>query len=166
VQRLQLNVDIDASAARIWRALCRPEEVVRWDGSVVQDLDAPPDYPQPGQHVRWRCRPAAFRLLHDRPQEVEPERRLRSLLDLGPYHMDETYSLTPLDAAACHLDLVIDFSLALPLRFALGKRRVHLSLPLPLLGPVFEPRPASATRDAFAASLLNLKRHCESDPHP
>ena len=152
LQRIHLETDIAAPAGRVWRALCLPGEVVTWDSSVLQALDAPPDYPLPGQHVRWRCRSGPFRLLHDRPQRVDPERCLRSLLDLGPDHLDETYTLTPAGASACHLDLTIDLSL----RFALGL--------IPLLGPLLERRAVAATEHSFAASLANLKQHCESTP--
>jgi len=47
----------------------------------------------PGQYVRWRYRNGPFRVLHDRPQEVTPERTLRSLITIGPFRFDETYTL-------------------------------------------------------------------------
>src|SRR5438105_2563777 len=99
---ISLGVDIQAPPARVWRALCDPAEVLRWDANVIEAIDAPPDYPQPGQHVRWHCRSGPFRLLHDRPQVVEAPARLRSRLALGPYRYDETYNLeaTP---AGCRL---------------------------------------------------------------
>src|SRR5690348_2354304 len=91
--RFTLAVTIAAPASRVWRALCEPGEVVRWDSGVVEALDAPPDYPRAGQHVRWRTGSGRFRILHDRPLEVVPEQRLRSRLALGPWRYDETYTI-------------------------------------------------------------------------
>ena len=73
--------------------------MVQWDTGVAAALDAPANYPQPGQHVRWRYRNGPFRILHDRPQDVVAERRLRSLLSVGPFRFDETYTLEPATAA-------------------------------------------------------------------
>jgi uncharacterized protein YndB with AHSA1/START domain len=140
-----LSVDIAASTARVWRALCHPAEVVTWDSNVVEALDAPPDYPRPGQHVRWRCRGGPFRVLHDKPQQVVPERRLRSRLALGPYRYDETYTLEP-DAEGCTLTLRLVVTTAIPLIGGLIQR-LYL-----------EPE----TRRAFTRSLAALKHHCEA----
>jgi hypothetical protein len=141
---IDLSVDIAAPPQRVWRALCQPSEVVRWDSTVVQALDAPADYPRPGQHVRWRC-DWLFRTLHDRPQTVEAAGRLRSLLDLGPYHMDETYTLTA-TTAGCRLDL-----------------HVGLTVRIPVLGPIIERvYAARSVREGFQTSLQALKLHCEA----
>lgn len=130
---------------RVWRALCNPDEVVRWDVAVVEALDAPADYPRPGQHVRWRCRTRLWRILHDRPREVIEGEKLRSLLALGFSRLDETYMLTA-PAAGCRLDLDLELKVALP-----------------LLGGVIERLYAGAdTRRGFEASLAGLKRHCEA----
>src|SRR3974377_1489856 len=88
-----VSVEIDAPPERVWRALCDPGEVVQWDTGVVQALDAPPNYPQEGQHVRWRYANGPFRVLHDRPLDVVPNYRLRSALAVGPVRFDETYTL-------------------------------------------------------------------------
>jgi hypothetical protein len=141
---IDLSVDIAATPQRVWRALCHPSEVVRWDSTVVRALDAPADYPRPGQHVRWRCK-GLFRTLHDRPQAVEHAGRLRSLLDLGPYHIDETYTLSELPSG-CRLDLHVD-----------------LTVRIPILGSVVER--VHATRsicEGFETSLRALKLHCEA----
>ena len=92
---IDLTTDSHAPPDHVWRALCDPAAVTRWDTTVIDALDASPDYPQPGQHVRWRCRNTS-ELLHDRPQHVETNRRLHSLLDFGRQHLDETYTLSPL----------------------------------------------------------------------
>ncbi len=140
-----LSVEIGATAARVWRALCDPAEVVTWDGNVVEALDAPADYPQAGQHVRWRCRGGPFRILHDKPQQVDPERTLRSMLALGPYRYDETYTLEPF-AEGCALTAHLTVSAAIPLFGGLIERLY--------LGP--------ETRRAFTRSLAVLKQHCEA----
>ena len=144
---VELSIDIAAPPARVWRALCQPEEVTRWDSTVVAALDAPPDYPQPGQHVRWRCRGTA-ELLHDRPQDVEPEVRLHSLLDFGRQHLDETYTLSPTPIGT-RVNLHIDVKVSAPfIAGAILRRFVD--------GP--------AVRNSFEVSLTNLKYYCEMSP--
>src|SRR3989304_362410 len=90
-----VTVDIRASPACAWRALCHPAAGGQWDSGGEEALDAPADYPQPGQHVRWRYSNGPIRVLHDRPQEIVPERTLRSLISIGPFRFDETYTLEP-----------------------------------------------------------------------
>src|SRR5215207_3818527 len=111
---ISLSIEIEATPSRVWRALCDPGEVGEWDSGVEAALDAPADYPQPGQHVRWRCRSGFFRILHDRPQEVVREQKLRSLLSLGFVRYDETYLLAP-SGAGTSLDVELDVSIWLPL---------------------------------------------------
>ncbi|MBI4515835.1 MAG: SRPBCC family protein [Deltaproteobacteria bacterium] len=139
-----VSVDIGAPPARVWRALCDPAEVVQWDTGVAAALDAPPDYPRPGQHVRWRYTNGPFRTLHDRPQAVVPERTLRSLLGVGPFRFDETYTLAP-HPGSCRLTAAM-----------------LVRVPIPLVGVVVEhcylgPR----TQATVAASLEAIKHHCE-----
>jgi uncharacterized protein YndB with AHSA1/START domain len=138
-----ITTDIAAPPARVWRALCDPAEVVRWDTGVTGAIDAPPDYPQPGQHVRWRY--AGGRILHDRPQDVVPERALRSLITVGPVHADETYTLAPTPEGA-RLTTSLRVTVAWPLIGALAAR-VYF-------GP--------ATRRSVGASMRRLRRHCEA----
>jgi uncharacterized protein YndB with AHSA1/START domain len=141
---IDLSMDIAAPPAQVWRALCDPAAVARWDTSVVAALDAPADYPQPGQHVRWRCRDTS-ELLHDRPQEVVPERRLHSLLDFGRQHLDETYELVETPAGT-QIDLRIMLKINTP--FIAGPILLHL-----IDGPM--------VRRTSEASLTNLKFYCE-----
>lgn len=139
-----ISEEIAAPPARVWRALCDPAEVVQWDSGVVQALDAPADYPQPGQHVRWRYSNGPFRTLHDRPQEVVPERTLRSLIAIGPARFDETYTLEPSNAGT-RLSAAMD-----------------VRMPVPLLGGVIERLYAGPeSRRTVEASLRAIKRHCE-----
>jgi len=142
-----VSEEIAATPARVWRALVEPSEVVAWDNGVTQALDAPSDYPRPGQHVRWRFPHGLFRVLHDRPREVVAERILRSSLALGPFRFEETYTLTP-RVHGCELSADLAIRTALPLVGGLVDR-VYI-------GP--------RMRAAVAASLSNLKRHCEARP--
>jgi uncharacterized protein YndB with AHSA1/START domain len=140
-----VTVDIAVPPARVWRALCDPREVVQWDTGVVEALDAPADYPQPGQHVRWRY--ANGRTLHDRPQDVAPESTLRSIITIGPLWFDETYTLEP----------------------AAGGTRLSAEMrvraPLPPLGWLLERAYAGPqARATVSASLAAIKRHCEASP--
>ncbi|HYV56891.1 MAG TPA: SRPBCC family protein [Candidatus Nitrosopolaris sp.] len=136
-----------ATPARVWRALVEPHEVVAWDGGVTEALDAPPDYPRPGQHVRWRFPHGLFRILHDRPREVVSERVLRSSLALGPFRFEETYTLTPRGGGSeLRADLAIRTALLL-----VGGLVDRL-----YIGP--------RMRVAVTTSLRNLKRHCEAHP--
>jgi uncharacterized protein YndB with AHSA1/START domain len=139
--------DIDARPARVWRALCDPAQVVRWDTGVVAPIDAPDDYPQPGQHVRWRYAAGPFRTLHDRPQEVVAERTLRSLISIGPLRFDETYTLEPRENAT---------------RLSTAMR---VFVPLLLGGPLSERLYGGPeSRRTVAASMAALKRYCEAPP--
>ena len=89
---LAMVIEVTREAA--WRAITDPAQVIRWDESKLALLEGAPDYPQVGQHVRWRY---LFRkvpiVLHDRPLEVVPLERLRCSIDLGLFHFEQTYSL-------------------------------------------------------------------------
>jgi hypothetical protein len=122
-------------------------EVVQWDTGVAAAIDAPPDYPQPGQYVRWRYRNGPFRTLHDRPQEVVPERTLRALLSVGPFRFDETYTLAPHDGG-CRLTAAMQVVVPVPVVGGLIARLY--------LGP--------RTRETVSTSLGAIKRHCEVHP--
>ncbi len=144
MERFVIDLTIAAPPSRVWRAICDPNEVVQWDTGVVEALDAPPDYPRPGQHVRWRYRGGIFGVLDDRPQEVMPERTLRSLLRVGPLRFDETYTLAPADGGT-RLTVTME-----------------VTAPVPVVGRLVERLYAlPATRRAVSASMEALKRHCE-----
>jgi hypothetical protein len=143
----EVATDIATPPARVWRALCDPREVVQWDTGVVEALDAPADYPQAGQHVRWRYSNGPFKLLHDRPQVVTPVRMLRSLISIGPARFDETYTLDAVDGGT-RLAAKMDVSTALgPLGWPLERWYV---------GP--------ESRRTVEASLRAIKQHCEASP--
>ncbi len=142
-----MSLHIEAPRARVWNALCEPARVSQWESGVVHALDAPPDYPRPGQQVRWRLRAGLWRLLHDRPQEVVREQKLRSLLSTGLIHYDETYTLVE-SGSGSSTDLKLD---------------LQVSVAIPLLGQLFDGLRAGAdARRGFESSLDALKRHCES----
>ena len=142
------TVRIERPVARVWRALTLPSEVVQWDGGVQAALDAPPDYPRPGQHVRWSYRLGPIPLiLHDRPTEVVAEQTLRSSILLGPFAFDETYTLrsptptrTELSARLCVWSRSKIFAAWLERR---------LGAPL--------------ARSTVQGSLAAIRAHCEAD---
>jgi hypothetical protein len=141
------TVEIAASVERVWRALTAPAEVVQWDSGIVEPIDAPPDYPQPGQHVRWRYRLGPLPLiLHDRPTEVLRGSTLRSSIDLGPFSFDETYQLRSPESSTTLLSA-----------------RLVLSSRLPVLGSLLE-RVVGAplARTTVRSSLDAIRLHCES----
>jgi hypothetical protein len=141
------TVQIAASVERVWRALTAPAEVVQWDSGIVEPIDAPPDYPQPGQHVRWRYRLGPVPLtLHDRPTEVLRDSTLRSSIDLGPFSFDETYQLQSPESATTLLSA-----------------RLVLSSSLPVLGSLLE-RAVGApfARATVRSSLDAIRLHCEN----
>jgi hypothetical protein len=147
VYAFRVSEQIAAPPARVWRALCDPAEVVAWDTGVAEALDAPPDYPQPGQHVRWRFRHGWFRILHDRPLEVRSERTLRAALSVGPYRFDETYTLATLpDGCRLTADLVV--RVAVPVVGGIVARR--------WIGP--------RLRSGVMDSLARLRQWCEPRP--
>ncbi len=140
-----LDGDIESPPARVWRALTEPAEVVQWDVPVVEALDAPADYPRPGQHVRWRCSNGPFRILHDRPQEVVPQRTLRSFITIGPLWFDETYTLEPRNGG-CRLAV-----------------EMRVRAPVPPIGWLLERLYLGPeSRRAVMASLAAIERHCEA----
>ena len=144
MRRLAFITQIDAPVDRVWRALCDPAEVVQWDSGVIAAIDAPADYPRPGQTVRWRYRSERWPELLDRPQEVVAEQKLRSILELGPYYMDETYSLMAWEGGTM-LTTTVD-----------------LTVKRSLIGPLLERLWAGReVRQGFEASLAGLKRYCE-----
>lgn len=140
------TVQIATGVGRVWRALTVPAEVVQWDSGIVEPIDAPPDYPQPGQHVRWRYRIGPFPLiLDDRPTEVLVDSTLRSSLELGPFSFDEIYELSSPEPSSTLL-----------------RARLMVSSKVPVIGALLE-RVAGAplARATVRTSLQAIKRHCE-----
>jgi uncharacterized protein YndB with AHSA1/START domain len=140
------SIEIAADPERVWRALSLPAEVVRWDTGIVEPLDAPPDYPRAGQHVRWRYRLGPLPvILHDRPTRVEPPSLLRSSIRLGPFDFDETYTLRAVGTRATRLTAELSVASSAPILGAALARVVGQPL----------------ARATVRSSLAALKRHCE-----
>lgn len=139
------TVRIDCPVARVWRALTDPVEVVAWDTGVQAPLDAPPDYPQPGQHVRWSYRLGPLPLtLHDRPSEVVRDETLRSRIRLGPFDFDETYTL---EASGPEETIL--------------SARLAVSSPVPGIGGwLTRTLGARLARSTVRASLAAIRAHC------
>jgi hypothetical protein len=109
---------IAATPERVWRALTDPACVVVWDVGVVGPIDPPPDYPRPGQVVRWRYSLSGLPLtLIDEPQEVVPLQRLHTRIELGFLRFDETYTLDAIagDVPRTRLSARLDVGNSLPL---------------------------------------------------
>ena len=141
---------IRAEPMRVWRALTDPTEVAAWDAVNGNGgaLDAPSDYPKPGQHVRWRYRQGGVpTLLHDRPIEVVRGGHLRSLIELGQLRFDETYTLLPEGEGGIRLGL-----------------RIIAENVVPVVGGVldrFEVR--RLVTDMVSSSLEAIRGWCERD---
>ncbi len=89
-----LSTAITADRERVWRALTTPSELIRWDDQIVALLDPAPDYPSPGQSVRWRYRIGSIEIdVQQTIREIQPRERLQSAISLGLFHFDETYTL-------------------------------------------------------------------------
>jgi len=108
---------IDAARERVWRALARPEEVLRWDPRFLRR--EPPDR---GGETRgttcWRFQlgsiPVRMRI---RNIEVIRGSRLRSDIRLGLFRFEATCTLRdePGEPARTHLSLRLSAANAVPL---------------------------------------------------
>ncbi len=89
-----MSTAITADRKRVWRALTTPSELIRWDDQIVALLEPAPDYPNPGQRVRWRYRIGSIEIdVHQTIQDIQPGERLRSAISLGLIQFDNTYTL-------------------------------------------------------------------------
>lgn len=141
---------ISAERSRVWRALTTPSELLRWDDQIVELLDSPANFPQPGQQVRWRCRIGAVPIVvHQTIRELLPGERLQSAISRGVFCFDETYMLSTESEA--------------PERTRLSLRIVA-SNSTPLVGGVmdrFEVRRLSA--ELIDSRLRSIQKWCEND---
>jgi hypothetical protein len=133
---IAMSTVIRGDRARVWRALTDPAEVVGWDETLIAPIVVTPDYPKPGQHVRWRSQLNGLPvILHDRPIEVSVGERLRSNIAHGLFRFDETYSLAddPVEAGRTRLMLKIVASNEIPVvggaldRFAVRQYATELA---------------------------------------
>jgi uncharacterized protein YndB with AHSA1/START domain len=137
VRRVVVRARIDAPIERVWQALCVPAEVQAWDGA--QPVDVPPDYPQPGQHARWRTAIGPLPVtLHDRVVAVDAPVRLAARITYGFVDLDEEYRLEAVDGGTL-----------------LTSENVVRSRP-----PGFGRLAAAATRGAVQGALDRLAGHC------
>lgn len=91
---IALSTVIGAERERVWRALTRPAERIRWDERLVELLEASPGDPRPGQTLRWRYRLGAIAVeLQERPLEVRPPERLHCEGALGLFRFSVIYAL-------------------------------------------------------------------------
>jgi hypothetical protein len=91
---IALSTVIGAERERVWRALTRPGERIRWDERLVELLDPAGDAPAPGRRVRWRYRLGALAVeLQESPLEVRPPERLHCDVALGLFRFSVVYTL-------------------------------------------------------------------------
>lgn len=143
------SVEIAADPQRVWQALTNPKEVVCWDRGILKALDAPPDYPSVGQHVRWQYRLGPlFLVLHDCPTLVETDSTFASAIRLGPFDFEETYTLQSITASATELTAELSLVCRIPFLGSLIERIVGQPL----------------ARMTVRSSLAAIKSHCEALP--
>jgi uncharacterized protein YndB with AHSA1/START domain len=91
-----MSAVIEAEPRCVWRALTDPDELCAWDENLLAPVDPPEGYPCVDAPQRWRYLLRGIQvLMHERPLEVAPGRRLRSSLALGGMKLEQTYTLTP-----------------------------------------------------------------------
>lgn len=89
-----LTAVVDAGAARAWRAITDPAQIIRWDGAALALVEPGDDWPRVGQRLVWRYRLGSLPLmLRDSPVEIVPEKRLRSQVSLGSFRFEQSWSL-------------------------------------------------------------------------
>ncbi|MDH5565287.1 MAG: SRPBCC family protein [Myxococcales bacterium] len=104
---------IGATRERVWRALTRPQEMLRWDERflALQDTNGS------ARATHWRFRLGSVPVdLCIRPTEVISESRLRSEVSLGLFRFDATCILTSdgEDPERTHVSLRFTTSNAVP----------------------------------------------------
>jgi len=91
---IALSTVIGAERERVWRALTRPAERIRWDERLVERLDPASGDPAPGQRMRWRYRLGAICVeLLERPLQVRAPERLHCEQALGLFRFSVIYTL-------------------------------------------------------------------------
>jgi len=143
------TVDIAAPRERVWKALTDPACVAVWDTGIVRSLDAPADYPRQGQTVHWKYNLAGLPMtLVDRPQEVDQQHRLRTLITLGFMKFDETYILidAPDGSGATRLIAQLAIGNSLPFLRALFDRVIGEAL----------------AKETVSTSLRAIRNFCET----
>ncbi len=140
---------IDSSAGRVWRALTDPAELVGWDAGMLAPAGSMTSYPFAGQHACWRYQIGSVQLvMHDRPLEIDPQRRLRSRLNVGSMRYERTFNLQPEPPEQTRLSM-----------------RLIAPNSIPLLGEVidrFDVR--SMATERVDETLRAVQKWCEGNP--
>ena len=148
-----MSATISAHPHRVWRALTEPSELAAWDERILDPIDIDSSYPFSGQHVRWRYRLGGVQVvMHDRPKEIVPYKRLQSSLQMGSLRYEQTYTLASHD--------VVDRRDAPP-KTHLGMKLVA-SNSVPLIGGVidrFEVRRMTVAH--IDTTLKSIQAWCE-----
>lgn len=112
-----MSTAIAASRERVWKALVTPAELLRWNDRFIALLDPVPDYPQVGQHSRWKVHFGSVEIVaHQTIRDLQPLERLGSAMALGLFHFEETYGLSgdSADPKRTRLGLRVTASNSLP----------------------------------------------------
>jgi uncharacterized protein YndB with AHSA1/START domain len=140
---------VERDRARVWQAITRPAELIRWDDALVELLEPVAPYPQVGRPLRWRCRMGSVSVvLHDVPLEVAPPERLRSAVTLGLFRFDQVWTLAPEPGAPARTRL---------------RLRVCADNAIPVVGGVVDRFAVRRLACEYAdARLRALQRWCEA----
>jgi hypothetical protein len=107
---IAMSTVVHTRRERVWRALCDPSEVIRWDERIISLEEPALDYPSPEHAARWRYRLGSVAVdLLDRPVEVLARQRLRHAMSIGSFEFEETYTLAD-DGGGEHTRLSLRFS--------------------------------------------------------
>jgi len=89
-----MSTVISADRSRVWSALTKPTQLIRWDERLLALLEPVGDAAHVGQRLRWRYRLGTVPvLLREELVEVVPFERLRADLSFGLMRATTTYSL-------------------------------------------------------------------------
>ncbi len=153
---IAMSATVSADPKRVWRALTSPAECVSWDDQCLGHVDTNVCYPDVGHPTRWRYKLGNVPLvMHERPVDVTPPRRLQSNVALGSLRFDQTYSL------ALEHDPLVDGD---PPKTRLGMKIVA-SNAVAVLGAVvdrFEVRRMAV--DRVDSNLRAITKWCENNP--
>ncbi len=146
---------IAAEPHRVWRALTVPSECIAWDDQLLALVGSSTRFPDVGRQVEWRFLLRSVQtILHERPLEVVPLRKLQSRLSVGSFRFDQTFTLAhegdSSDGAEAHTRLGM---------------KIIASNSIPLMGAMvdrFEVR--RMTIDRVDSVLRAITKWCENNP--
>jgi hypothetical protein len=126
-KHLRTEIEIDASAERVWQVLTDFAAYPEWNPFLVRASGTPAE----GERLTIRMQPAGGRAMTFRPRvrEVAPERRLRWLGHLvmpGIFDGEHSFSIEPLADGGVRLVQAEDFrGVLVPLLARLLERRTR-----------------------------------------